>query len=178
MKRARFGIFKWVLFTIVLVFSGSYLKASVSDVIVYKDNQWAVLQKKYAKKLDVSKDKIKDKKLYKFIDSWMGVRYKFGGNSRKGVDCSGLTHILYKQVYGKDISRTVKTIYDETKKVGRNRLREGDLVVFNTKGRKSHIGVYLQNGYFIHASSSRGVVINNLNEPYYKKRFKKGKRVK
>jgi lipoprotein Spr len=123
-------------------------------------------------------------RLYDACSSWIGVKYRYGGNSRKGVDCSGFALAIYRQVYGIGIERaTANILRKNCTPVKRNDLREGDLVFFRTTGsgkRKtpSHVGIYLKSGRFIHASSSRGVVVSNLSEAYYVRTWITGGRVK
>lgn len=130
------------------------------------------IQIKYAGILGVSPNQITNESLYKFIDHWYGTPYKYGGLSTSGVDCSGFVNSLYNQVYYKPIPRTTKEIADKSKSVSKNSMEEGDIVIFDIEGKKhSHVGVYLQNGHFVHASSSKGVIISNLNNPYFVKAF-------
>ena len=88
-----------------------------------------------------------------------------------GVDCSSFTSRLMDAVYGQCLPRTSGEQYHSSDRISRNELKEGDLVFFNTRGRISHVGVYLANGYFIHSSSSNGVSISSMDEPYYAKRY-------
>jgi len=82
-------------------------------------------------------------------------------------------------VYKKTISSSTKALVEETKKIKDSDLKEGDLVFFNTDGKKiSHVGVYLQNNKFVHASTKKGVMISDLNEPYFKKTYVHAARVK
>jgi cell wall-associated NlpC family hydrolase len=137
-----------------------------------KDNQ---LINKYATLLQVPKSEVTNMKLYSFIDAWYGVRYAYGGMSKSGVDCSGFSNLLYQQVYGKKIPRTTRELSKTINKVGKKKLKEGDLVFFNiAKKKNSHVGVYLRNNRFVHASTSKGVIISNLENPYYRKSYSKG----
>jgi len=137
------------------------------------------LKKKYAEKLGVKESDIKNEKLYAFINDWYGVPYKYAGKDKKGIDCSGLTATLYQSVYQKKISPSTKALAEETKKIKDSDLKEGDLLFFNTDGKKvSHVGVYLQNNKFVHASTKKGVMISDLNEPYFKKTYLHAGRVK
>lgn len=114
------------------------------------------------------------KKLLKYSLSLIGTPYKYGGNSTKeGFDCSGLIVNIYKNVLGVNLPRTAKTLSLSSKKISKRKLRIGDLVFFNTNGYKfSHVGMYIGKNKFINAPSSKKTVrINNLNEPYYLKRF-------
>ncbi len=133
---------------------------------------------KYANLLQTPKSDIINIKLYSFIDDWYGTKYKYGGMSKAGVDCSGFCNILYSQIYNKEITRTTAGLSKEINRVGKNKLKEGDLVFFNiSKKKNSHVGVYLKNNRFVHASTSKGVLISNLNNPYYKKAYSKGGRL-
>lgn len=118
--------------------------------------------------------------LYIEATKWLGVRYKYGGMGQSGVDCSGLTNLLYKAVYNKTLQRSSSAIarYD-VKDIAKSELQPGDLVFFATSGssKVTHVGVYLKDNRFIHASSIAGVVVNNLNEDYYRKTFVKCGRV-
>jgi len=137
------------------------------------------LKNKYAEKLAVSESDIKNEKLYQFIDDWYGVKYKYGGKDKAGIDCSGLTAALYLAVYKKTISSNTKDLVNEVKKIKESDLKEGDLVFFNTNGKSiSHVGVYLQNHKFVHASTKKGVMISDMNEPYFKQTYVSSGRVK
>ena len=86
---------------------------------------------------------------------------------------------MYLIVYKKTISPSTKALVDETKKIKQSDLKEGDLVFFNTNGKSiSHVGVYLQNNKFVHASSKKGVMISDMNEPYFKETYVSSGRVK
>ncbi len=116
--------------------------------------------------------------LYDFIDEWEGTPHVMGGNTLKGVDCSGFVIQCYLQVYKTEfIGRRAEDLFGESTPVKRKDLREGDMVFFKINGRRiDHVGIYLGNGDFVHASSSRGVMISNLSEAYYDKRFFMGGR--
>lgn len=134
---------------------------------------------KYADAMDVSKNKIKNGGLYDFIDDWEGTKYQFGGLSKRGIDCSGLTYLIYKDVYGKQIPRVTSQQVKIIKRKYESQLKEGDLVFFDFDGKKfSHVGVYLQNGYYVHASTRRGVMLEKLRNPYTYKYFSRGGSVK
>ena len=113
---------------------------------------------------------------------WIGTPYRSGGTTKRGVDCSGLTYMIYKNVYGKKLHRRSIDQYEEDcRRVSKSELRTGDLVFFTTSnsGRSiGHSGIYLKDGKFIHASSSRGVMVSSLDESYYRKHWKRGGRVK
>lgn len=123
-----------------------------------------------------------DLSLYTEAVRWLGVPYRHGGTSRSGVDCSGLVGQIYKNAYRVSLERTVAGIESKnSQRIQKNDLRPGDLVFFNTSKNKrgvNHVGIYLKNKYFIHASASRGVIVSHLQEEYYRKHWKKGGRVK
>lgn len=134
---------------------------------------------KYSRLLDVDANEINNIKLYEFIDSWYGTTYKYGGNSKSGVDCSNFASILLKNVYERNIGGSSSGIYSQCKIVEKSKLEEGDLVFFNISGDKiSHVGIYLANGRFVHASTKAGVRIDDLEQEYYKKHFFSGGRLK
>jgi hypothetical protein len=134
------------------------------------------LQYKYAMMMDVDVESLKNLTLLGFIDDWFGTRYRYGGETKRGIDCSALTGALLLAVYGFNMPRTAREQYEATEHISKNELKEGDLVFFNTRGGVSHVGVYLDNDYFVQASS-HGVTISNLDDHYYSKRFICGGRV-
>lgn len=136
------------------------------------------IKTKYAKMLNVDADKIDDTKLYAFIDDWYGVKYKYGGKSKQGVDCSGFVSVLYSDVYKKELNGPVASMFYQCKGISKNNLTEGDLVFFKIENDNvSHVGVYLQNNKFVHASVKKGIMIDDLDETYYKKYFYKGGKI-
>ncbi|MBK5719758.1 C40 family peptidase [Dysgonomonas sp. Marseille-P4677] len=119
--------------------------------------------------------------LYAEVSQWLGVPYRHAGLSRKGLDCSGFAYLMYQKVYNKKIPRSTSDLARmKMKHVSKKQLQTGDLVFFATsknRGKISHVGIYLKDGFFIHASTSQGVVVNHLDEPYYSKSWKKGGRI-
>lgn len=120
-------------------------------------------------------DKDVNEDLYKEVESWLGTPYKYGGQTKKGTDCSGLVVEIYRKIYGKKLYRSSYEIYEKNcEHIDKDELREGDLVFFITskKGKRiNHIGLYLKNNKFVHSTTKRGVIITDLSENYYKKRF-------
>lgn len=101
---------------------------------------------------------------------WIGTKYVYGGYSRKGVDCSGLTKICYSKA-GINIPRTAAQQYKKSKRVTEATRKPGDLVFFRNSKKISHVGIYIGDGKFIHASSSKGVMIQRLSHSYYTRRY-------
>lgn len=117
--------------------------------------------------------------LYREVADWLGTRYRRGGMSRQAVDCSGFTSLIYKNVYGQQIDRVSTTIAKNLKvSVGKEDLIPGDMVFFSTFNKKyiNHVGVYIGDGKFIHASIKKGVIVSSLVEGYYSKAWRKGGR--
>jgi cell wall-associated NlpC family hydrolase len=128
--------------------------------------------KRYAALLNVPEHDLENDQLYAFIDEWMGVPYQAAGMSKAGVDCSGFTTLLEWEVFNTLVPRTTRLMADNVRRIYENELKEGDLVFFDIGGQQySHVGVYLHNNKFVHASTSKGVVISNLKDPYYYKYF-------
>lgn len=99
--------------------------------------------------------------------SLIGIKYRYGGTTKAGFDCSGFVGYVYKSK-GVSLPRTAAGMYSSGTAVKKANLAVGDLVFFNTTGRGvSHVGMYIGSGQFIHASTSKGVRIDKLNDPYY-----------
>lgn len=134
---------------------------------------------KYSCMIDVLPNQISNVMLYRFIDEWYGVKYRMGGTSKKGIDCSAFVQSLYKYVFGLDLVRTAWSQFQTAEFIKDPAdLREGDLVFFKVKSSKiSHVGVYLRNNFFVHSASSKGVSIAKLTNEYWSKYFAGGGRV-
>ncbi len=117
-------------------------------------------------------------KLYSAIDSWYGTPYLYGGCTTSGIDCSCFVGKIFKSVYGITLNRTANDIQKNMDKfIGRNSLREGDVLFFtNSNGKVSHVAIYLKDDMFVHSSTSNGVSISSLDNSYWKKHFYKGGR--
>jgi hypothetical protein len=111
-------------------------------------------------------------RLWETAERWLGTPYRFSGRSRKGVSCSGLVSLIFNDVFGVDLAGSSRTMFDKVVQIPRNALMESDLIFFKIRrNRISHVGIYLGNNKFLHASRSSGVVISDLDEPYYRKYF-------
>ncbi|MFA4868485.1 MAG: NlpC/P60 family protein [Pedobacter sp.] len=117
---------------------------------------------------------LKNKQLYKFITDWAGVQYRYGGLDKRGIDCSGFAFLLQKDIYGNNLPRRSRDQADAVKKKSLGSLKEGDLIFFSFGGGEiDHVGVYLNNNFFVHASTTRGVVVDDLSIPAYQRAFVK-----
>jgi len=134
------------------------------------------LQFKYGILMDKPVESVTDTKLLNFLDEWYGIPYRYGGGSKMGIDCSAFTSLFLKEVYNVQLPRTARAQYDKGRRVGQDELEQGDLVFFNTTGRITHVGVYLGRNKFAHASTSNGVMISDLDENYFEKRYAGAKR--
>ena len=115
--------------------------------------------------------------LSKEYSKWNGVAYKYGGTSRKGVDCSSLIQILYRDAFGMKIPRTTASQAKIGHQIKKNSSRDGDLVFFKTGWKTRHSGIIIEKGKFIHSSTKYGVMISSLNNPYWKSKYWQTRRV-
>lgn len=119
-----------------------------------------------------------EKRWVKVYHDLLGTRYVYGGSSRKGFDCSGLVQYAFLGFDGRQLPRTVRSMFNLGRPVPMENLKAGDLVFFNTGGRKpSHVGIYLNNRQFLHASSGLGVEITSMDDAYYLKRYAGARRL-
>lgn len=155
------------------------IKKEPSKTENYTTNMLNWIQEKYSSMIDVLPDQISNVMLYRFIDEWYGVRYRMGGTSKKGVDCSAFVQNLYQYVFGVNILRTAGLQYNSSQYIKNPAdLKEGDLVFFRINtSRISHVGVYLRNNFFVHSACSKGVSIASLSSSYWSKYFAGGGRI-
>lgn len=131
------------------------------------------LLEKYASMMGLLPRAMSNYILYNFIDEWYGVRYRYGGTDKNGIDCSAFVQKLYEDVFNTELVRTARQQFHSCKMIWDiDNLKEGDLVFFKTRGKRiSHVGIYLANDFFVHASSSSGVMISNLKDAYWSTRY-------
>jgi lipoprotein Spr len=116
--------------------------------------------------------------LYDAIGRWMGTPYHYSGESHKGIDCSGFVSHVYEEVYSTKLNGGSRDIYQLTEPTPLDALKEGDLVFFKINRRRiSHVGIYLGNNKFVHASVKSGVIISDLDESYYASRYFSGGKI-
>jgi len=131
------------------------------------------VQLKYAVLLDVPVEQLSNMRLLQAIDHWWGTKYCLGGSTEQCTDCSGFTQNLMRDVYAVTIPRTAQEQYNSSMHIKTNKLQQGDLVFFQNSGHNiSHVGLYVANIKFVHASVSNGVMISDLNEAYWKQRYR------
>lgn len=109
--------------------------------------------------------------------SWANAPYKLGGLSRSGIDCSGFVHVTYRDVFDTSLPRSTERLAQTGKAVAKQSLQFGDLVFFKTGRTKRHVGIYVDNGKFIHASSSRGVMQSSLHSDYWSAHYWRAQRI-
>jgi hypothetical protein len=123
-----------------------------------------------------------DEEIREEMKKYLGVRYKRAGASRKGFDCSGFVKVVYREIFGVNLPHqsSQQSLSSSFESASLDALRTGDLVFFSTTRKKraiNHVGVYLSDGKFIHAARSRGVVISNLDDPYWRSKIIVAKRL-
>lgn len=145
--------------------------AGISNTAV--DEETDLIVSKYAEMISVTPEEVNNRRLYKFIDQWYGVKYKWGGSDLSGIDCSGFSRKLYSSIYNVTLERTARQQHHNAELIKEYvDASEGDLVFFRIHHLGiSHVGVYLANGFFVHASRSGGVTISNLDDKYWRRRY-------
>ncbi|MDC9582448.1 bifunctional murein DD-endopeptidase/murein LD-carboxypeptidase [Xenorhabdus sp. PR6a] len=119
---------------------------------------------------------IKSKILNQYAD-WKGVAYRLGGNTKRGIDCSAFVQRTFHDQFGLELPRSTLEQQNVGQTVNRAKLRAGDLVLFKTGRRMRHIGIYIGNNQFVHASTSNGVIVSKLTDTYWSKRYYGARRV-
>ena len=172
-------IYLYILFfcSTILACSGSRAAKKKEDVIVESEKANKIFAKEYSERLGIIVPETANTLLITTIADWMGAPYKYGGSDKKGVDCSGFINNVYPIVYAISVPRSSLQLAAKASPVIKQQLKEGDLVFFkiNTKD-VGHAGIYLYDNYFVHASTSRGVMISQLNDTYWTKYYAGGGR--
>ncbi len=112
-----------------------------------------------------------DLRLRAEVRKWQGTPHRLGGTTRQGIDCSGFVQRLYHDIFSHEIPRTTELQVQHGKRVRQSQLLPGDLVFFKISWKGRHVGIYLGDDDFAHASSSRGVSVSNLSDPYWQERY-------
>jgi lipoprotein Spr len=162
-----------------------YQSASLENIIIQRDMKLKKYKEssKSKKNLDLlngysyQDDRLDlDLELLDFYSEWEGVEYKLGGDSKNGIDCSGFTQKAFKEKFNMTMPRTTTMQSQVGKEIDKSELKSGDLIFFKT-GDINHVGIYLENGMFIHASTKTGVTISELDNSYFSKSYWKAQRV-
>ena len=115
--------------------------------------------------------------LYDEYLDWKGTPYRLGGTTRSGVDCSAFVQNIYANSFALAIPRTTKLQSNHGKKIARSQLLVGDLILFRTSWKVRHVGIYLGENKFLHASTSKGVIISTLNNVYWNDKYWQARRI-
>lgn len=172
-----------VLSVFLILLMGACGSQKSSKGQLYDPKEVSELSEKLGIELsNTDKDDDRNMPLYAESSLWLGVPYRGSGLSRRGVDCSGFTFLMYQKVYRMNIPRSTSDLSKmKMQTISKKSLKTGDLVFFATsknKNRINHVGIYLKNGRFIHASTSNGVIVSHLDEDYYRRTWKKGGRIR
>ncbi|ELX8379729.1 bifunctional murein DD-endopeptidase/murein LD-carboxypeptidase [Providencia vermicola] len=109
--------------------------------------------------------------------NWKGVSYRLGGTTKSGIDCSSFVQRTFIEQFGVALPRTTSEQESSGQSVKRNNLKAGDLVLFKTGRRMKHVGIYIGDNKFVHASTSSGVIVSEMTNEYWSKRYYAGRRV-
>jgi lipoprotein Spr len=150
------------------------MQSDASDKKGFQVDPNVPLHEQYASWMGITSRDIKKPELYPAIHQWMGVPHKDGGNSRSGIDCSGFVQHIFKEIYGIQTPRSSQDMAQAVSSQGNRSLKEGDLVFFSFGKKKiDHVGIYLHQHKFVHVSTSKGVIISDMRDPWYASYFVK-----
>ena len=116
--------------------------------------------------------------LYSQLGQWKGTPYKFGGLSKDGIDCSGFVYLTYLSKFGITLPRTTEQQAKLGRMITQNKLQSGDLVFFTTGLFTHHVGIFIEDRKFVHASKSRGIIVSSLDNVYWSETYWKAVRVR
>lgn len=165
------------LFVFFIAVGVSGCSSFSSTYSVQESSTAQVLVPEQAPKVDLENRAEVRAQLLKQLDEWQGVPYRYGGLSKRGVDCSGFTYLTFAEQFGIRLPRTTGSQVKKGIEVDQSELLPGDLIFFNTGYQQRHMGVYVGKKQFIHASSSRGVMISRLDNPYWQDAYWLSRRV-
>ncbi len=177
---------KKVLFLLILIIGFNSCKSSKRPKVVTKKAQVEkrkVVATPKKKKVHVSKNQSKPSKVVAYSKQFLGTRYKWGGTTKSGIDCSGLVYESFR-AYDIILPRISRDIAKRGVKVPLHKVKKGDLLFFKTKNRRNainHVGLVteIKNNtiYFIHSTTSKGVIISSLNTSYWKSAFAEARHI-
>lgn len=146
-------------------------------ILTPKEYKNLMLDDKSDEKVDsVQPTSTKKRSFMDFYSEWKNVKYKMGGESKRGIDCSAFAREIYKEKYNTQLPRSTLTQVNMGKEVKKSDLKPGDLVFFKTGKRTKHVGVYVGDNNFLHASV-KGIQFTSLDKPFYKKSYWTSRRV-
>ncbi len=116
-------------------------------------------------------------KLYAHLEEWHGVPHRDGGMGKQGIDCSGFTALTLRRLFDVRLPRTTSQQANSGTTISRLQLRPGDLVFFKIRMGVRHVGIYVEEQKFMHASKSRGVMLSRLDNPYWLEHYWQARRV-
>lgn len=127
---------------------------------------------------DINKDELEEinEKLFSVYNQWKGTKYKLGGTTKKGIDCSAFVQKVLKLGFDLSMPRDTISLSKIGTSIEKDELKTGDLVFFKTK-RTRHVGIYLEDGKFMHASTKWGVSISEIDSDYFKNKYWKAQRI-
>ncbi|APX93971.1 glycoside hydrolase [Halomonas sp. 1513] len=109
-------------------------------------------------------------------ERWVGTPYRLGGEGQAGIDCSALMQHVFNDSFRMDLPRTTESQALQGSRIERSELRPGDLVFFRPPGPYNHVGVYVGDGYFLHASTSQGVILSEIDNTYWQRHYWQSRR--
>lgn len=167
---------KILLFSLLIVF---FSACSSKKVSIYNKKQSPSLQKITNKtKITAPKNaNYKTKALYEEYNKWFGTKYKYGGESLSGVDCSSFIQQVYFNAFSLKVPRTTKAQAKTGYKITKTKLHAGDMIFFKTGWDVRHVGIIIENGKFIHTSTKRGVSMSSIHNPYWRSNYWQSRRV-
>jgi probable lipoprotein NlpC len=129
-------------------------------------------------RIDLNNTPLVKEALYQQFKQWQGTPYRLGGLDQNGIDCSGLVYLTFRTRFGILLPRSTEELLEVGRDVTRERLQPGDLLFFSTGFFDRHVGIYLGNRKFLHASKNRGVISSHLDDDYWYSHFQKAKRIR
>ena len=169
------------LFILLLFWEISFAQNTVEKTMLSNTTLVAdtAVRGMYSSLLGFQIDTIHSLTLYQTVSDWLNTPYHYAGKTKQGIDCSDFAKILYDSAYHIPLSGGARDIFPKVVPIKTENIQEGDLLFFKIRRRRiSHVGVYLTKNKFAHATLRAGVVISDLDEPYYKKCFFKVGRMK
>ncbi|MFT6449126.1 MAG: lipoprotein Spr/probable lipoprotein NlpC [Oleispira sp.] len=161
----------------LIVFLGFYLAACSSVPSSRPETMLPVAESATGAAVDMGNHALVRRQLLAQLSEWKGVPYQFGGLTKQGVDCSGFIYLTFAEEFGIRIPRTTKSQVLKGQVIDQADLVPGDLVFFMTGYNQRHIGIYVGKKQFIHTSSSRGVMLSRLDNPYWQSAYWHARRI-